>query len=29
MRLEDGFAVEGGRVRPRLHDADALVPVVL
>lgn len=29
MRLEDGFAVEGGRVRPRLESADDLVPVVV
>jgi hypothetical protein len=29
MRLEDGFAVEGDRVRPRLPDAEGLVPTVL
>jgi Xaa-Pro aminopeptidase len=29
MRLEDGFAVDGDGIRPRLADADALVPVAL
>jgi Xaa-Pro aminopeptidase len=29
MRLEDGFAVEDGRIRPRLADAEGLVPTAL
>ncbi len=29
MRLEDGFAVDGDEIRPRLADADSLVPVAL
>lgn len=29
LRIEDGYAVEGGAVRPRLRDAEAIVPIDL